>query len=111
MVKRQLAAIMFADMVGYTRLMQENEKNAMANRDSYRKILKKETENHSGTILQFYGDGTLCHQKMAAQQESLKRATCKFNMADETEDAGIDPSAYHHLTMSYQEAKSQAYNH
>ena len=54
---RQLAAIMFTDMVGYTRLMQKNEKNAISNRDSYRDILKQETKNHAGTILQFYGDG------------------------------------------------------
>jgi len=57
---RQLAAIMFTDMVGYTRLMQQNEKKAISNRDAYRDILKHETENHAGTILQFYGDGTLC---------------------------------------------------
>jgi TolB-like protein len=57
---RQLAAIMFTDMVGYTRLMQKNEKKAISNRDSYRDILKQETKNHAGTILQFYGDGTLC---------------------------------------------------
>ncbi len=60
MPKRQLAAIMFTDMVGYTRLMQHNENTARIRRDSYRDILKQETQNHRGEILQFYGDGTLC---------------------------------------------------
>jgi len=36
---RQLTAIMFADMVGYTALMQEDEGDARAQRDRHREIL------------------------------------------------------------------------
>lgn len=57
--KRKLAAIMFVDIVGYTALMQENEKNAKSIRDKHRLVLKKEVEAHLGNILQFYGDGSL----------------------------------------------------
>ena len=56
---RQLAAIMFADMVGYTALMQENEGEARAQRDRHREILSSVVEKHRGEVLQYYGDGTL----------------------------------------------------
>jgi adenylate cyclase len=57
--KRLLAAIMFTDMVGYTALMQEDERQAIINRDRHRKILQDATATHKGEILQYYGDGTL----------------------------------------------------
>jgi TolB-like protein len=56
---RKLAAIMFTDMVGYTALMQENEKLAKENRDRHRNVLQVAVENFHGKILQYYGDGTL----------------------------------------------------
>jgi TolB-like protein/class 3 adenylate cyclase len=56
---RQLAAIMFTDMVGYTALMQEDENKAKSNRDRHRKVLEESIQNHHGLILQYYGDGTL----------------------------------------------------
>lgn len=57
--KRQLAAIMFTDMVGYTALMQQNEYEAKLLRDRHRKVLNKQIPEYRGKILQFYGDGTL----------------------------------------------------
>jgi len=57
---RMLAAIMFTDMVGYTALMQQDERKAKQNRDRHRKILQNSVSNHHGEILQYYGDGTLC---------------------------------------------------
>jgi|GEM_PF-2652233 len=56
---RQLAAIMFADMVGYTALMQEDEELARALRDRQREVLSKVVPRHHGEILQYYGDGAL----------------------------------------------------
>ena len=56
---RQLAAIMFTDMVGYTALMQENEHRAKENRDRHRQVLQESVREHQGEILQYYGDGTL----------------------------------------------------
>ena len=57
--KRQLAAIMFTDIVGYTKLMGENEEKALA-------LLKKNTELHerfiaqyNGKLLKEIGDGIL----------------------------------------------------
>jgi serine/threonine-protein kinase len=56
---RQLAAIMFADMVGYTALMQEDEGRAREERDRHRALLTTAVERYNGEILQHYGDGTL----------------------------------------------------
>lgn len=56
---RQLAAIMFTDMIGYTALMQEDEQLAKVNRDRHRAVLQKSVREHQGKILQYYGDGTL----------------------------------------------------
>jgi TolB-like protein len=50
---------MFTDMVGYTALMQKDEKKAKENRDRHRKIIQNSVANHRGKILQYYGDGTL----------------------------------------------------
>ncbi|KAA3609900.1 MAG: guanylate cyclase [Calditrichaeota bacterium] len=56
---RQLAAIMFTDMVGYTAMMQSDEELAKANRDRHREVLERIIAAHYGLILQYYGDGTL----------------------------------------------------
>jgi TolB-like protein/class 3 adenylate cyclase/Tfp pilus assembly protein PilF len=56
---RRLAAIMFADMVGYTALMQSDEDGARAQRDRHRAIQTAAVAAHHGEILQYYGDGTL----------------------------------------------------
>jgi len=56
---RQLAAIMFTDIQGYTALMQQNEQKAIQSRDKHRSIFNDTTQKHNGKILQYYGDGTL----------------------------------------------------
>jgi TolB-like protein/class 3 adenylate cyclase/Tfp pilus assembly protein PilF len=58
-MNRQLTAIMFADMVGYTALMQEDESRAKAHRDRNREVLTHRVGEHEGRILQYYGDGAL----------------------------------------------------
>jgi serine/threonine-protein kinase len=50
---------MFADMVGYTALMQEDEQRAHAQRERQREVLSEVVPRHHGEILQHYGDGTL----------------------------------------------------
>ena len=49
---RQLAAIMFTDIEGYTALMQQNEGKAISTRDKHRRIFNSITEKHHGRILQ-----------------------------------------------------------
>jgi class 3 adenylate cyclase len=50
---------MFADMVGYTALMQEDERQAKLQRDRNKAVLVQTVPDHGGKILQFYGDGAL----------------------------------------------------
>jgi len=56
---RQLAAIMFTDIEGYTALMQQNEAQAIQVRSKHRDIFNAITNKHRGKILQYFGDGTL----------------------------------------------------
>ena len=57
---RQLAAIMFADIVGYTAMMQEDEVVALQLLNKLRKKLEEEVSRHQGRILELRGDGALC---------------------------------------------------
>jgi adenylate cyclase len=57
---RQLAAIMFTDIVGYTALMQENEEKAVALIKHYNAALNETVSLHGGKVLNYYGDGSLC---------------------------------------------------
>ena len=56
---RQLVAIVFADMVGYTAMMQENEQMARLKRSRFKEILDKAFDKFQGKVLQHYGDGNL----------------------------------------------------
>jgi len=60
MSKRQLAAIMFTDMVGYTTMMEKNEHKARELIELHRSLMKPLIEKHGGEVLQFVGDGTFC---------------------------------------------------
>ena len=57
--QRQLAAIMFTDIVGYTALMQQNETLARQQRDANKQIFESSLTKHQGKLLQYYGDGSL----------------------------------------------------
>ncbi len=57
--QRKLAAIMFADMTGYTAMMQEDEARANLLRSHQRKTLETLIPAYNGIIIQFFGDGTL----------------------------------------------------
>ena len=60
---RQLAAIMFADIMGYTAMMQEDETLALQSRHKLKTKLEEEIAAHNGRILEFKGDGALCSFK------------------------------------------------
>ena len=57
---RQLAVIMFADIVGYTGMMQEDESMAIKWRQKLKKKLEEVVAAHEGRILEFLGDGAVC---------------------------------------------------
>src|SRR6185295_18910466 len=56
---RQLAAILFCDMTGYTALVQENEQLARLKRKRLKEVLEATISRFNGKILQYYGDGSL----------------------------------------------------
>ena len=56
---RQLAAIMFTDIEGYTSIMQHDEKEAVRIRERHRTSFEMTTEAFNGKIVQYFGDGTL----------------------------------------------------
>ncbi len=55
----QLAAILFADIVGYTAMMQENEADAVEKVNRFRESVELIAEELNGKIIQYYGDGSL----------------------------------------------------
>ncbi|HEX7903529.1 MAG TPA: adenylate/guanylate cyclase domain-containing protein [Chitinophagaceae bacterium] len=56
---RQLAAIMFTDIVGYTAMMQEDEILALEKITRFRRVMDIVADELNGQIIQFYGDGCL----------------------------------------------------
>ena len=70
---RQLAAIMFADIVGYTALMEADESLAMSSRERLKNKLEEVVNDHGGRLLEFHGDGALC--SFTSTLESVKAAT------------------------------------
>lgn len=57
---RQLAAIMFTDIKGYSQMMEENEHEAFLVREKMVMSVKKHVAAHNGRVVKFEGDGCLC---------------------------------------------------
>ena len=57
--QRRLNVIMFTDIVGYTAMMQHDERKAMQNVDRYKQVHQKWAGNFNGNIIKLYGDGSL----------------------------------------------------
>ena len=57
---RKLAAILFADIQGYTAMMQSDEGTALHRLRHYQSVLKKQVALFNGEIVKNYGDGSLC---------------------------------------------------
>jgi len=56
---RRLVAVMFTDMVGYTALIQADERVAVEKRDRYMSALERHHDAFGGTIVQRLGDGSM----------------------------------------------------
>jgi len=55
----QLAAILFADIVGYSAMIQEDEHTAVEKVNHFREVLQIISGELNGKIIQYYGDGCL----------------------------------------------------
>ena len=54
-----LAAILFADVKGYSALMEEDEANAMRIIERYQKVIEEKVWDNDGEIIKSYGDGSI----------------------------------------------------
>lgn len=75
---RQLAAIMFTDIEGYTAIMQHDEVRALSLKDRHREILQQKHNECNGRIIQYYGDGTL-----SIFQSAVDAVDCALKMQQE----------------------------
>ncbi|HET6769623.1 MAG TPA: adenylate/guanylate cyclase domain-containing protein, partial [Chitinophagaceae bacterium] len=57
---RQLAAILFTDIVGYSAMMQRDEQRAIDLVRHHRTVLENTVTEHDGKLIEYYGDGSLC---------------------------------------------------
>ncbi len=83
---RQLTAIMFTDMVGFTALMQRDEARAYALRERQLAVLRGAVEGHHGTILQLYGDGSL-----SVFRSAVDAVTCAIEVQKELREEPVIP--------------------
>jgi predicted ATPase/class 3 adenylate cyclase len=58
-LERRLVAVMFTDMVGYTALLQADERSAIEKRERYVAALERNHAELGGTIVQRLGDGSM----------------------------------------------------
>lgn len=56
---RRLVAVMFTDMVGYTALIQADERLAVQKRNHYMQAVERHHQSFDGTIVQRLGDGSM----------------------------------------------------
>ena len=86
MANRRLAAIMFTDIVGYTKLMQTSEAHALKIRNRHREVIEATNKEFEGKIIQYYGDGTLSIFESAAAA-----VRCAISMQQEFNTEEIVP--------------------
>ncbi|MGK2861328.1 MAG: tetratricopeptide repeat protein [Chitinophagaceae bacterium] len=99
---RQLAAIMFSDMFGYTALMQQNEQSANTKRRRVKEVLETSVAAYNGKILQNYGDGALSifnsaidgvHCAVEIQQTLQQEPKVELRIGIHTGDISIEGEA------------------
>jgi adenylate cyclase len=88
-MKRRLAAILAADVVGYSRLMEHDEAGTFERLRSHRKeLFKPEIEKHHGRVFKLMGDGRLAEfasvvdavECAVAPQLRLSRCECPIHV-------------------------------
>jgi predicted ATPase/class 3 adenylate cyclase len=97
--ERRLVAVMFTDVVGYTALMQADERSAVEKRDRYVAALERQHEAAGGTIVQRLGDGSLSMfpsalaavQAAVAMQRELAPADVPVRIGIHVGDVLVEP--------------------
>ena len=75
---------MFTDMVGYTALLQKDERLALGKRDRYVSALERHHDAQGGTIVQRLGDGS-----MSMFQSSLASVQAAVEIQRELGSQGV----------------------
>ncbi|MBD0822476.1 adenylate/guanylate cyclase domain-containing protein [Aestuariibaculum marinum] len=83
---RQLVAIMFTDIEGYTALMQKDEKQAVHIRQKHREVFNMSTKECEGELIQYYGDGTL-----SVFKSSIAAVNCAIKMQQYFQQSPVIP--------------------
>ena len=73
--KRKLVAILFADIVGYTAIMQSDEKRANSLLDKFLNTVNVEVAKHNGQVVNNYGDGCVCIFESAVSAINFAKST------------------------------------
>src|SRR5450631_43824 len=85
MTTRRLAAILAADVVGYSRLVSADETDALTRLSALRHdIIEPNIDKHSGRLFKIMGDGFLAEFASAVQA-----VTCAVAIQIETEQAAV----------------------
>ena len=72
-MERRLAAVSVADMVGFSRLMENNESDIIDRPNSHRReLIDLEIERHRGNIIKTTGDGLLA--EFGSVQDAVRSA-------------------------------------
>ncbi len=64
---RKLVVVLFADIVGYTAIMQKNEKLASEVLKKFQQDIENVVHHYQGDVVNFYGDGALCTFKLPSK--------------------------------------------
>jgi len=96
---RRLAAVMFTDMVGYTTLIQSDERLAVEKRDRYVRLLERHHAANGGTIVQRLGDGSMSMfpsslaavQAAVAMQQELSREDIQVRIGVHVGEVIVEP--------------------
>jgi adenylate cyclase len=94
-VQRRLAAILAADVVGYSALMERDEAGTLAAlKDHRRKILVPLVRQHQGRIVKFMGDGVLVEFASA-----VNAVQCAVKLQQAMAATNHDPADEHHIVL------------
>jgi adenylate cyclase len=93
--QRRLAAILAADVVGYSRLMQQDEAGTLAALKVRRSdVLRPAVESHRGRIVKFMGDGVLIEFPSA-----VDAVECAVQLQDDMETANAGEPAEKRIVL------------
>ena len=82
---RRLAAVWFADIVGYTSLSARDEDGALAVVATFQRLAGETVEQHSGRIVKFIGDAALA--EFASTDGAIRSALALMERFTESDDA------------------------